>query len=125
LDKEYKELETFKFVTESMNHLALIGAREAIGNLGETNILYYMHYHPDDSPQLFLEYAYLGNRVGYGVRKGILDKAIILSFWLPEWWISLWKKLEPLIKEERKRRNIPKLYGDFEWFVAKLEQKDD
>jgi hypothetical protein len=136
VDKTQQQLETFKFVTYLMNHLSLIGAREEMrsvvsGDLfsgtrgfvkGDENILAYVENNSARA-QKFLEWVYVGNRVGSGVRMGLLDKKTILETWSPAWWIDLWKKLEPLIMEERKRRGIEKLYGDFEWFIKQLKKQ--
>lgn len=119
MDKEQKKMETLRFVTDSMNHLSLIGAREEMRKLGGIDVL----SHVGDDPiktQIFLEWVYVGNRVGGGVQMELLDKETILSIWLPVWWIELWEKLKPLIVRERKRRNIEELYTQFEWFVEEL-----
>ncbi|OGZ19065.1 MAG: hypothetical protein A2175_01950 [Candidatus Nealsonbacteria bacterium RBG_13_42_11] len=71
----------------------------------------------EQEAQLFLEYVYVGNRVGAMCHLSILDKAIIFEICKPQWWINLWETLEPLIVHERQARKDEKLYGDFELLI--------
>lgn len=111
-----EKLQTLTYVTDLLNHIAILGARTEMRKMGDTPILKYVEKDPEKT-QLFLEYVYVGNRVGSGVISGILDKKTIFDTWKPYWWANLWKKLEPLVKQERKRRNDPNLYDQFEKFV--------
>jgi len=122
MDADWKKMETLNLMIGMMNHLALIGARKEMRKLGKTEIL----LHVKDDPakiQLFLEYVYVGNRIGGGLQEKILDAKTILRTWSSQWWIDLWKKVKPLVEKERKRRNNKKLYSNFEWFVKQLEKK--
>lgn len=122
MDADWKRMETLKFVTRSMNHLSLIGAREEMRKMGKTDILSYVGNDPVKT-QLFLEYVYVGNRIGGGLSKGILDAQTVFGVWSSQWWLALWKKLEPLIKKEREKRSNNKLYDNFEWLIKQLEKK--
>ena len=93
MDKAWREMETLKFVTGLMNHLSLIGAREEMRRMmiAKAEILTYIEFSPDkvkndleSAAQLFLEYVYVGNRVGAGVAWEILDKETILEIWNPQ-----------------------------------------
>jgi len=116
-----KKLGTLMYVTDLMNHLSDIGAREEMRKLGQQDIVPYIG---DDGhkAQLFLEYVYVGNRLGANVNNGILDQKVIFATWTGKWWIDLWKKLQPFIEKERDRRKDPKLYIEFERFVGKIKE---
>lgn len=118
-------METLKLLTALMNHLALIGAREEMRRWNMMENVGILSYIEDDpaKTQLFLEYVYVGNRVGGALSMGTLDKGTILKTWTLKWWLDLWKKLYPLIEQERKRRGDNKLYSNFEWFVKMLKKR--
>jgi hypothetical protein len=115
-----KKLGTLIYVTDLMNHLADIGAREEMRKLGQQNIISYIG-DDDHKAQLFLEYIYVGNRVGANVNNGILDSKVIFSTWTREWWVDLWGRLKPFVQKERERRKDPELYIKFERFVGKIK----
>ena len=116
-----KKLGTLMYGTGLMNHLSDIGAREEMRKLGEQDILIYIG-EDTHRAQLFLEYVYVGNRVGTNVNHGILDKKTILLTWTPEWWIDLWLKLRPFIKKERQRRKNLELYIEFDRFIERIHK---
>ena len=76
MNEKQKALETLKFVTGLMNHLSLIGARKVMRKMGDKDIL---SYTKDEEvlTQMFLEWVYVGNRVGGGVDLEILDRRTI------------------------------------------------
>ena len=116
MDSEEKKLLTLVYASARFDHLAAIGARTELRKRGDTPILEYVKDDPSKT-QLFLEYVYVGNRIGNGILTGVLDKDIIFGTWGPRWWRNLWKNLEPLIKQERERRKDPELYDKFEKFI--------
>jgi len=117
----FKKLGTLIYVTELMNNLTVIGAREEMRKLGQQNII--SHIGEDvHVAQLFLEYVYVGNRVGANVNNGILDPKVIFATWTPKWWVDLWKKLQPFVEKERERRKDLRLYIEFERFVDKIKK---
>ncbi len=122
MSKDWKKMETLKYVTGLMNHLSILGAREEMRKLGSNDILSHVGEDPHKT-QLLLEYTYVGQRVGTGIRKKILDEETILTIWLPQWWVNLWEKLKPLVEKERKTRNINKIAYDFEWLAERLKKK--
>ncbi len=124
MNEKQKKLETLRLVTDLMNHLSLIGAREEWRKMGDEDILSYIG---DDATttqktQMFLEWVYVGNRVGGGVLLGLLDEVIVFHIWKPEWWMEKWTQLKPLVRQERKRRKNPELYWWFEHFAEKAEK---
>ena len=118
-----KQFATLNYVTTLFNHISLLGARTEMRRMGKTNILEYLKGDDGTKTQLFLEYVYIGNRVGGGVRQEILDKDIVFQTWKPYWWGNLWQILEPLVIQERERCHDKILYADFEWFIKEVCQK--
>jgi len=129
-----KKLGTLIYVTDLMNHLADIGAREEMRKLGEAGLSSGPHTgsmpqdinsyigHDIHRAQLFLEYVYVGNRVGANVNNGILDSKVIFATWTRKWWIDLWKRLQPFVQKERERRKDPELYSEFELFIDRIKK---
>ncbi|MFA5355135.1 MAG: hypothetical protein WC302_00130 [Candidatus Paceibacterota bacterium] len=115
-----KKIATLAFVSQQMDSLTIKGARTEMAKLGKEDILSYIGDDPQRK-QLFLEYIYVGNRVGTNVTAGILDSKTIFLTWTPQWWKDLWVKLEPLVKQEREKREILNLYGGFEGFIKKIK----
>ena len=132
---------TLIYVSEQMNHLALIGAREAMRQFSIRRIKMlamtnppYPNYHilnfiedktvhdildkdENSIAQLFLEYVYLTNRIGNSLEDGLLDQELIFKNWTPEWWVRLSEFLRVLIDAERKRRGIRNLYPGFDLMI--------
>ncbi len=121
-----KQQFTLYYVTTLTNHLSIIGARAEMRKMQlsgvEVEILRYLKKDDGTKTQLFLEYVYVGNRVGGGLRQEILDKDIVFQTWKPYWWGNLWQILEPLVIQERERRHDKILYADFEWFIKEVCQ---
>lgn len=122
LKEEEKKIRTLEYVTGLKNHLSIIGATKEMRkfNLAQVDILTWLQY--NESSQLLLEYYYMANRVGVGIRCGLLDQQTILENWLPEWWVDIWQKLKPFIEKERKRRKITEIARDFEWLAKRCSQ---
>lgn len=137
MDGDWKAMETLKFMTMLFNHLSAIGAREEMRLMKRRSKLsviewikqgkYQEEHFLEKEAQLFLEYVYVGNRVGAGIRLKILDKTTVFETWKPQWWINLWETLEPLVIHERQVRKNEKLYEDFEWLIktAKAAEKEE
>ena len=119
-----KKLGTLMYVTDLMKHLSDIGARKEMRKFREQDQGIISYIGKDDHrAQLFLEYTYVGNRVGANVINGILDHKVIFATWPRKWWLDLWKTLKPFIETERWRRNDPELYSEFERFVGRIKKQ--
>ncbi|MDD2696623.1 MAG: DUF4760 domain-containing protein [Candidatus Pacebacteria bacterium] len=111
------KLQSLTFASNQFDRLSLIGAREEMRKLGDKDIMSYIGDDPAKT-QKFLEYAYVFNRLGEGIKNGILDESIIFQTWLPnEFFVKHWERLKPLVEKERERRKIAELYGSFEWLA--------
>ena len=114
---------TLSFVSREFNEVDRKGVREAVRKIGDKDVLGYLGKDPAPADvQMFLQYVYAFNRIGGGIRRGYLSK-VIFKTWMPFWFVDHWKKFQSLVEQERKRRNIPDLYGNFEWLAAYCAKK--
>jgi len=116
---------TLSFVSREFNEMDRKGVREEMRKMGDEDILKHLGRGPtpsDIQAQRFLQYVYAFNRIGGGIKKGYLSK-VIFETWMPFWFVDHWKKFQPLVEQERKRRKIPGLYGNFEWLANYCAKK--
>jgi len=81
MDSELKRIKTLEYATTLFNHLGLIGARTIMRELGKDKVLDFIESRKEEPElvQLFLEYAYVGQTIGFGIREKILDPKVIFG----------------------------------------------
>lgn len=113
-----RKTKTLEYVTGQFDRLAQLGARLELRKMGSQNILDYTAGDAEKTQKL-LEYVYVFNRIGTGIFTGALSEDAVFNLWTPKWFEGHWRRFEPLIAQERKRRGEEArgAYVFFDWLV--------
>ncbi len=122
-------LNTMGYVKGQFDRLSKIGSKEEMEKAGDKDVVDYLDALDErdrkKSEQRLLEYVYVFNRIGAGIKYNALDKDEVFSMWPPTYFQENWKRFRNFIIE--KRRNNENAYVFFDWLVleAYRETNDD
>lgn len=124
IEKMLKKWETMSFVRDQINNLSLSGAREEMRKFikSKTSVLKYIKKN-EKRAQAMLDYVCFLNDLGIAHKENLLDEGILFKMLMPKAFFMVhWKRLFPLIKQERERRDTSNLYGFAEGIVLAAQQ---
>jgi hypothetical protein len=81
---------------------------------------YERKYGSDEHPEMYAKRSsalYELSGVGYLLRKGVIDRDTAYSLAEVQ-GLWLWRKFEPIVREQRVRYNTPEQYADLEYLAA-------
>lgn len=83
---------------------------------------YEKKYGSDEHPDMYVKRSsalYELNGVGYLLKSGVIDRDTAYSL-TEVTGLWLWRKFEPIVREQRVRYNIPEIYADLEYLAAEI-----
>jgi hypothetical protein len=82
-------------------------------------------YGSDDHPDMYtkrISTLYEFNGVGFLLKGGLIDMDTAYSL-ADTLGLQLWRKFEPIVREQRVRYNVPELYADLEFLSGEIAKR--